>query len=234
MKTLYDLLGALPDDDAEALRTAFRKAAKGAHPDLNPGDPDAALKFRQIVRAHDILADDEQRAVYDHLLDLADAEHEEAARRAAALTIRKISSATMALAGLLLAAGGGYLLLLQTSAASIATATEAEDASGPPAIAAAAPEQPRPGDALDRTLRFDPRHAFAYLNYNAMQEFDRPLPKTAPRQPVTTEGRVTPAPKAATRPQVEPRATSALPRKRQMAEEDPSRFPFVSDGLAPR
>src|SRR6266436_5536725 len=51
MKTLYDLLGALPKDDAEGLRTAFRQAVKGAHPDIRPGDPDAALKFRQIVRA---------------------------------------------------------------------------------------------------------------------------------------------------------------------------------------
>ena len=32
MKTLYDLLGALPKDDAEELRTAFRKAAKGCIP----------------------------------------------------------------------------------------------------------------------------------------------------------------------------------------------------------
>ncbi len=51
MNTLYDLLGALPHDDAEGLRTAFRQAVKGAHPDIKPGDPDAALKFRQIVRA---------------------------------------------------------------------------------------------------------------------------------------------------------------------------------------
>ena len=51
MNTLYDLLGALPHDDAEGLRTAFRQAVKGAHPDIRPGDPDAALKFRQIVRA---------------------------------------------------------------------------------------------------------------------------------------------------------------------------------------
>jgi curved DNA-binding protein CbpA len=57
MKTLYDLLGALPNDDAEGLRTAFRQAVKGAHPDIRPGDQDAALKFRQIVRANEILAD---------------------------------------------------------------------------------------------------------------------------------------------------------------------------------
>ena len=39
MDTLYDLLGALPHDDAESLRSAFRRAVKGAHPDLRPGDP---------------------------------------------------------------------------------------------------------------------------------------------------------------------------------------------------
>lgn len=71
MGTLYDLLGALPDDDAEGLRTAFRKAAKATHPDLNPDDPEAALRFRQLVRAHDILSDDEQRAAYDQLLAIA-------------------------------------------------------------------------------------------------------------------------------------------------------------------
>jgi curved DNA-binding protein CbpA len=63
MKTLYDLLGALADDGAEDLRTAFRRAVKGTHPDLNPDDPDAALKFRQIVRANEILSDEEQRAI---------------------------------------------------------------------------------------------------------------------------------------------------------------------------
>lgn len=71
MRTLYDLLGALPDDNAEGLRTAFRKAAKATHPDLNPDNPDAALRFRQLVRAYDILSDEEQRAAYDQLLAIA-------------------------------------------------------------------------------------------------------------------------------------------------------------------
>ena len=68
MKTLYELLGALPDDDAERLRAAFRKVAKATHPDNNPGDPDAAHRFRRIVRAHDILGDEQLRAAYDWLL----------------------------------------------------------------------------------------------------------------------------------------------------------------------
>ena len=71
MGTLYELLGALPDDNAEGLRTAFRKAAKATHPDLNPDNPEAALRFRQLVRAHDILTDAEQRATYDQLLAIA-------------------------------------------------------------------------------------------------------------------------------------------------------------------
>src|SRR5437588_7576017 len=71
MKTLYDLLNALPEDDAEGVRAAFRKAAKANHPDNNPGDPDAALRFRRIVRANAILTDERQRATYDRLLAVA-------------------------------------------------------------------------------------------------------------------------------------------------------------------
>src|SRR5215831_7932857 len=69
MKTLYDLLGVRSDADDEALKTAYRKAAKAHHPDLNPGDPDAARRFRQIATAIEILRDSEQRAAYDRLLD---------------------------------------------------------------------------------------------------------------------------------------------------------------------
>ena len=71
MKTLYDILGALPDDDAESIRAAFRKAAKANHPDNNPGDPDAPLRFRRIVRANAVLSDERQRATYDRLLAVA-------------------------------------------------------------------------------------------------------------------------------------------------------------------
>jgi curved DNA-binding protein CbpA len=71
MKTLYDLLGALPDDDAESLRAAFRRAANANHPDKNHGDPDAPQKFRRILRANSILRDERQRAHYDHLLEIA-------------------------------------------------------------------------------------------------------------------------------------------------------------------
>lgn len=72
MQTLYDLLGALPDDDADGLRAAFRNAVKANHPDNHPDDPDAPQRFRRIVRARAILSDEQQRAEYDSLLAEAD------------------------------------------------------------------------------------------------------------------------------------------------------------------
>ena len=39
MPTLYELLEALADDDADGIRAAFRKAAKAHHVDNNPVIP---------------------------------------------------------------------------------------------------------------------------------------------------------------------------------------------------
>lgn len=117
MDTLYDLLGALPRDDAEGLRTAFRRAVKSTHPDLRPGDPDAALKFRQIIRANEILGDAEQRAAYDHLLVLARMEKDPAAAHPIAARIYRVASGVMALAGASIVAVGGYLLFIHMSMA---------------------------------------------------------------------------------------------------------------------
>ena len=111
MGTLYDLLGALPRDDAEALRTAFRKAAKTTHPDMNPDDPEAAVRFRKLVRAYDILNDVDQRATYDQLLAIA--------LRPTAVTkstrtyenLQKVASRTMAASIISAVLVGGYVLL---------------------------------------------------------------------------------------------------------------------------
>jgi hypothetical protein len=69
MQNLYDLLGVRPDDGAENLRKAFRKAAKESHPDHHGGDPESVLRFRQITEAYDILRDAGQRAAYDQWLE---------------------------------------------------------------------------------------------------------------------------------------------------------------------
>jgi curved DNA-binding protein CbpA len=119
METLYDLLGALPDDDAESLRAAFRRAVKSAHPDINPGDPDASLKFRQIVRANEILSDEEQRAAYDHLLDLARLEQKAASRRASRAAIYWLATALAVVSNMSL---GGYVLFGYVNRASLGLA----------------------------------------------------------------------------------------------------------------
>ena len=110
MGTLYDLLGALPGDDAEGLRVAFRKAAKATHPDMNADDPEAPRRFRELMRAYDILTDADQRTTYDELLAIA--LQPPAAEKSIRVyeRVRKYASNTMAatiISGLLVA---GYTL----------------------------------------------------------------------------------------------------------------------------
>jgi DnaJ-domain-containing protein 1 len=113
MKTLYDLLGARPDDDAETLKDAFRKAAKANHPDLQVGDPDAPKRFRQIAGAYAILRDVEQRATYDRLLALE--------RQQRRLKLRRnIVSDAIAVVGLTVVLVGGYTLFFHVSKTSVA------------------------------------------------------------------------------------------------------------------
>jgi curved DNA-binding protein CbpA len=69
METLYDVLGARPDDDAESLKRAYHKAVKANHPDRHAGDPDAVVRFRRITTAYDTLRDSKRRAAYDRLLE---------------------------------------------------------------------------------------------------------------------------------------------------------------------
>jgi curved DNA-binding protein CbpA len=113
MPSLYDLLGALPGDDAGHLRKAFREAVKGVHPDIRPGDPEAALNFRLIVRAMEILADTEQRAAYDHLLEHA---RQEFAREQRAARLRNFAFAMIALAGVSIVAVSAQILFAPLAA----------------------------------------------------------------------------------------------------------------------
>lgn len=152
-ETLYDLLGALPDDDAESLRSAFRKAAKGAHPDINRGDPDVALKFRQIVRANEILSNEEQRAAYDHLLNFARLEQEAVPKRAAAAAIYWLATGVMALAGVSVVSVGGYVLFEYVNGATLAPAQMTEVSGHEPGQAAAVTTKP-----ADTFARANPRN----------------------------------------------------------------------------
>jgi DnaJ-class molecular chaperone len=61
----YEVLGVQRGDTQETIRAAYRKLAKKHHPDLNPGNPDAAERFKLINAANDILSDPEKRGRYD-------------------------------------------------------------------------------------------------------------------------------------------------------------------------
>ena len=68
MKTAYDVLGVPRNASNEKIGTAFRKAAKACHPDLNAGDPTAELQIRQVIIAYEILKTPHKRAAYDRYL----------------------------------------------------------------------------------------------------------------------------------------------------------------------
>lgn len=65
MKDPYEVLGVEKTASEAAIRAAYRKLAKRHHPDLNPGKPEAAERFKEINAANDILSDKEKRARYD-------------------------------------------------------------------------------------------------------------------------------------------------------------------------
>jgi len=65
MSNLYRLLGVTSQADDWQIKLAFRRLAKASHPDLNPGDPRAELRFREINSAYATLRDPFARAVYD-------------------------------------------------------------------------------------------------------------------------------------------------------------------------
>jgi tetratricopeptide (TPR) repeat protein len=121
MITLYDVLGAHPDDDAEGLRNAFRNAVKNSHPDLREGDPAAAARFRHIVRAKAILSDPDQRAIYDHLLEFERWKLRPRTRRRIALdALRNLASDAIAVVVVAAVLAGGYLMFVHLSKASVA------------------------------------------------------------------------------------------------------------------
>ena len=61
----YEVLGVARTADERALKAAFRKLAMQFHPDRNPGDEAAEVKFREVSAAYECLKDPQKRAAYD-------------------------------------------------------------------------------------------------------------------------------------------------------------------------
>jgi molecular chaperone DnaJ len=61
----YDLLGIRRSATLSEVRRAYQKLARRLHPDLNPGDPVAAERFRAVSQAFEVLSDPQRRGQYD-------------------------------------------------------------------------------------------------------------------------------------------------------------------------
>jgi len=61
----YETLECEKSATGEVLKSAYRKLAMKFHPDRNPGDATAEIKFKEISEAYDVLKDDQKRAAYD-------------------------------------------------------------------------------------------------------------------------------------------------------------------------
>lgn len=63
----YDILGLKQDASQADIRRAYRKLSLQLHPDKNK-EPDAEVKFRQLVAVSEVLKDEEKRKRYDGIL----------------------------------------------------------------------------------------------------------------------------------------------------------------------
>jgi DnaJ-class molecular chaperone len=63
----YSLLGVKRGATADEIKRAYRKAVFRYHPDRNPGDSEAAEKFKQVLDGYEILSDKKKRSVYDEV-----------------------------------------------------------------------------------------------------------------------------------------------------------------------
>lgn len=61
----YEILGVDKKADEATIKKAYRALAKKYHPDMNPGDKEAEVKFKEVNEAYDVLSDADKRAKYD-------------------------------------------------------------------------------------------------------------------------------------------------------------------------
>ncbi|MDQ3441710.1 MAG: molecular chaperone DnaJ [Planctomycetota bacterium] len=61
----YEVLGVTRTADGEEIKRAYRRLAMKFHPDRNPGNAEAEVKFKECAEAYEVLSDDGKRKRYD-------------------------------------------------------------------------------------------------------------------------------------------------------------------------
>ena len=61
----YEILQVSRSASVEEIKSAYRKAAIAHHPDRNPGNAEAEVRFKECAEAYEVLSDPEKRARYD-------------------------------------------------------------------------------------------------------------------------------------------------------------------------
>ncbi|HXV99091.1 MAG TPA: DnaJ domain-containing protein, partial [Anaerolineae bacterium] len=66
-KDYYKILGVDKNASDKQIKAAYRKLARKYHPDVNPNNPQAEAKFKEINEANEVLSDPTKRSKYDQL-----------------------------------------------------------------------------------------------------------------------------------------------------------------------
>ncbi len=64
-KCYYEVLEVTREASDEEIKKSYRRLAMMYHPDRNPDNPEAEVKFKESAEAYDVLRDAERRARYD-------------------------------------------------------------------------------------------------------------------------------------------------------------------------